>query len=172
MFESSLRDILKYPVISDLNTDPIINAWQKTADFNEGGEPEPISHNTIVTPYGKKIEAYLEEEMGDFDGEGHSMESVFTDEYGIVYGLTGAFVRGYFPDLIRDPEYEYDGHYCWFDRETKFSKMIVDLIDKYPEVMSRIYNILPQEAKDAVIDDIISSIGVIRLPRILKILNK
>ena len=134
-------------LVSEINQDPIVKEWQKKVSFNNGGDPEVFYDNKVITPYGEEIVIHLEEEMGDFDGDGHNTEATGRDKYDIEYGLTGGFVRGYFPDDI-EPEYDYDGHYCWFDRKTDFPSMISDLIMRYPVVMVKIYSMLPKEIQD------------------------
>jgi hypothetical protein len=140
-------------LVTEINQDPLVKEWQKGVSFNNGGDPEVFYDNKVITPYGEEIVIYLEEEMGDFDGDGHTMEATGRDKYDIEYGLTGGFVRGYFPD-DPEPEYDYDGHYCWFDRKTDFPLMISDLIFKYPVVMSKIYSMLPDQLQKYVMEEI------------------
>ena len=142
-------------IVRDISNEPIVREWLETTVFNDGKwGPEPGGDNQIVTPYGEKIEILIEEELDDFDGEGHSVEATGSDKYNIVYGLTGGFVRGYWPDeVVLDYDYEED-YYCWFDRRTDFPVMVSDLILKYPVVMIKIYDMLPEKIKTEVISEI------------------
>jgi hypothetical protein len=70
----------------------------------------------------------------------------------MVYG-----VDGYSKGLDYDdpnPEYDYNGPYCWFEVTTDLHQLILDQYKKFPFVMVKIFShLLPQE-QDKVIEDI------------------
>ena len=152
LFESNEEEKIKRASIRKIIWDKTVSEWLQTCDFNNGGEPEVMDTNTITTPYGETFTATLEEEMGDFDGEGYHYEATVTDKYRMVYG-----VDGYSKGLDYDdpnPEYDYNGLYCWFEVTTDLHQLILDQYKKFPFVMVKIFShLLPQE-QDKVIEDI------------------
>lgn len=154
-YYKTVEDIQNFgKIVLDISNEPTVREWLETTIFNDGKWGPENGDNQIVTPYGEKIEIRLEEELDDFDGEGHSVEAIGSDKYNIVYGLTGGFMRGYHPDeVVLDYDFEKD-YYCWFDLITNFPMMISDLILKYPIVMVKIYDMLPEKIKTEVISEI------------------
>ena len=153
IFESSTsEETLKRDSIRKMLRDDTIAEWLKTCDFNDGGEPEVMDRNKITTPYGETFTAELPEDMGDFDGEGYNYHAIVTDKYRMLYG-----VEGYSKGLDYDdpqPEYEYDGYYCWFEMGTDLHQLILDQYKKFPVVMIKIFSYLSPQEQEKLLQDI------------------
>ena len=152
LFESNEEEKLKRDSIRKMLRDDTISAWLKTCDFNDGGEPEVMDRNNITTPYGETFTATLEEEMGDFDGEGYHYHATVTDKYRMLYGVEG-YSRGLDYD-DPNPEYEYDGYYCWFEMGTDLHQLILDQYKKFPVVMIKIFSYLTPQEQEELLQDI------------------
>lgn len=144
LFEQVDRD--NAAMLRTINTDSGVFPFLFKAEMAEDEVGLYDEDVKIKTPYGKEITVRFTSPDWDYSGEGDWDASIYAyDDYGIKYSCTGHIKSGGYPE--DDGDATWDGVYADIQDPVLFCEKIFDI---EPLVVSRVYQLLPDDKKQVV----------------------